>query len=252
MEKSKTNQRKAGVKAGKPTTEVVAVRGLLKHCLDQIYPDDPKKRRVGKATFGVYAFFDYDGEPIYVGKTYEGLSARIHRHITNQRTDPVAMNVLDPFEVYRIKLWPLFDLGDAVEKCRKKSRDRKQALAKANEHLCKAEYATYQELLEKSKFHAVLNEKDIDGGLTDLLPLPTPADFVIVPEEVYEARKHPDHRIARRAATIARLTQVISERKVSKGLRRTLVTQAKRLLDLADKQFEAMSGEIPVEGIKAE
>jgi hypothetical protein len=64
-------------------------------------------RSIGNSAFGIYAFYDYDGEPIYVGKTYEGLSSRIGRHLTNQRTDAVAMNVLDPFEVAEIRVWPL-------------------------------------------------------------------------------------------------------------------------------------------------
>jgi hypothetical protein len=63
--------------------------------------------RLGNYKFGVYAFFDYDGEPIYVGQTNERLRTRIRRHLTNQRTDAVAMKVLDPFEVYEIEVWPL-------------------------------------------------------------------------------------------------------------------------------------------------
>ena len=39
----------------------------------------------------------------------------------------------------------------------------------------------------------------------------------IIPEELYEQRKHPDVRIARRATTIAALARVISEREVSQG-----------------------------------
>lgn len=61
---------------------------------------------VGAVKWGVYAFFDYDGEPIYVGQTRESLATRIRRHLTNQRTDAVAMSVLDPFEVKTIKVWP--------------------------------------------------------------------------------------------------------------------------------------------------
>ena len=62
---------------------------------------------VGNYRWGVYAFFDYDGEPIYVGQTNEQLRTRIRRHLTNQRTDAVAMSVLDPFEVFEIEVWPL-------------------------------------------------------------------------------------------------------------------------------------------------
>lgn len=77
--------------------------------------------------------------------------------------------------------------------------------------------------------------------------MPDSVEFKIVPDAVYEARKHADVRIARRASTIASLAQVISERDVSKGLRRTLFTQAKRLADLAGQRFESASGSIPVE-----
>lgn len=53
----------------------------------------------------------------------------------------------------------------------------------------------------------------------------------IVSERVRELRSHPDFRIARRSLIISRLAQVISERKG--GLRRVLLTQAKRLKWLA-------------------
>ena len=70
----------------------------------------------------------------------------------------------------------------------------------------------------------------------------------IIPENVYPQRKHPDVRIARRASTIASLARRISERNVQRGLRATLLTQAKRLERLAEqrlKDFPAgSSGEI--------
>jgi hypothetical protein len=45
-------------------------------------------------------------------------------------------------------------------------------------------------------------------------------------------------RIARRASTIASLARVISERKVSRGLRQTLLTQARRLERLAAERLK--------------
>ena len=57
---------------------------------------------------------------------------------------------------------------------------------------------------------------------------PTPFRGRIVPQELYETRRHPDVRIERRASTIARLAKVISERDVSVGLRQTLLTQEER------------------------
>ena len=55
---------------------------------------------------------------------------------------------------------------------------------------------------------------------------------------IYPNRKHPDVRIARRASTIASLARVISERKVSRGLRATLLKQAKRLERLAEERLK--------------
>ena len=46
-------------------------------------------------------------------KTKAGIRARIRRHLTNQRTDAVAMSVLDPFEVAEIEMWPFWDLPKA-------------------------------------------------------------------------------------------------------------------------------------------
>ncbi|MES3029326.1 MAG: hypothetical protein V4820_15895 [Pseudomonadota bacterium] len=63
-------------------------------------------------------------------------------------------------------------------------------------------------------------------------------------------RSHPDFRIARRSLIISRLAQVISERKVQGGLRRVLLTQAKRLQWLSARRYEALGGaaSVPVEG----
>ena len=80
---------------------------------------------------------------------------------------------------------------------------------------------------------------------TELMELPVSVRARIVPESLFEVRKHPDIRIARRANTIASLAKVISERDVSPGLRRTLITQAKRLERLASQRF-ADFADVPI------
>lgn len=195
---------------------------------------DDRNRKVGDSKFGVYAFFDYDGEPIYVGQTSEKLRVRIRRHLTNHRTDAVAMNVLDPFEVADVEMWPLWDL---------KSSKPAEAAARLNA----AEYSAFRRVVRLSSFGAVLNEKNI--AETELVDLPQSIRVRIVPEALFEVRKHPDVRIARRANTIASLAKVISERDVSPGLRRTLVTQAKRLQLLAATRFAEFEDDpIEIEG----
>lgn len=204
--------------------DVAAIRREIQNFLRS---PDANGRRIGSAQCGVYAFYDYDGEPIYIGQTYEGLGARIGRHLTNQRTDAVAMNVLDPFEVAEIRVWPL-DLADLSKVEIKAELDR-------------AEYTLYLKVIEESSFNAVLNEKP--PHKTDLIKLPPAHSRRIIPADIYPVRKHPDVRIARRASTIAALARVISERKVTKWLRTTLLTQARRLEKLAAERLKEFAGE---------
>jgi GIY-YIG catalytic domain len=203
-------------------------------------------KNVGAFTCGVYAFFDYDSEPIYVGQTFEGLSSRIGRHLTNQRTDAVAMSVLDPFEVYIIEMYPLIE-HDGVKKTLKDGEGRKKnpVFEKAKADLNALELAVFRACIAKSRFKAVLNEKD-PAPTSLAIETPTPARVEIVSEEVLQIRGHADVRIARRAQTIARLAQVISERQVSVGLRRSLLVQAQRLEFLAGKQLSAWGGSAAV------
>lgn len=192
--------------------------------------------KVGDCRWGVYAFFDYDGEPIYVGQTNERLRTRIRRHLTNQRTDAVAMSVLDPFEVFEVAVWPLVDLQDTP---------RQDASARAR--LDALERAVTRLAIEGSRFGAILNEKDPPPGSLVAEP-PRSYRGRIVSDRVFELRRHPDVRIARRALIISRLAQVIAERKVQGGLRRVLLTQAKRLQWLAERRYEALGGAASVAG----
>ncbi len=86
-----------------------------------------------------------------------------------------------------------------------------------------------------------MNEKAPPVG--DLVvTAPTSLRARLVSDRVYQLRSHPDFRIARWALTISRLAQVISEREVQGGLRRVLLTQAKRLQWLAARRYEALGG----------
>lgn len=202
-----------------PPADVTAIRKEIDAFFKTL---DDSGRRVGNNKWGVYAFYDYDGEPIYVGQTFEGLGSRIGRHLTNQRTDAVAMNVLDPFEVAEIRVWPI-DLSamDADEQ---------------REHLDRAEFTVFEKVIRESKLGAVLNEKP--PRQTEVIELPKSYSMRIIPDSIYPQRKHPDVRIARRASTIASLARRISERNVQRGLRTTLLTQAKRLERLAEERLK--------------
>ena len=92
---------------------------------------------------------------------------------------------------------------------------------------------------------AVLNEKDIPER--PRLALPPSFRARIVPLEVYGRLSHPDLRVARRAATVASLARIVAERDVSKGLRRTLLTQTRRLEHLARLRLDEIGGAYPQE-----
>jgi hypothetical protein len=212
-----------------PPFETEDLRENLTRFLDTPFPP-AGPHFLGHYRWGVYAFFDYDGEPIYVGQTNERVRTRIRRHLTNQRTDAVAMSVLDPFEVFEIEVWPLPQLQDAP---------RTDAGARAQ--LDALERLITQQAIEDSQFKAILNEKDPPPGpLT--VEAPPSLRGRIVSDRVFELRSHPDFRLARRALILSRLAQVISERKVQGGLRRVLLTQAKRLQWLASRRYEALGG----------
>ena len=204
----------------KEPEDVTALYIGVKKALDTDYGDG---RRVGDCKYGVYLFYDYDEEPIYVGRTIEKLRGRIRRHLTNQRTDAVAMSVLDPFEVAEIEMWPFWELESAGN-------------SEAKDTLDRAEYAVYRKALQESQFSVVLNEKEIKPA--DEIVLPKSVRVSVLPAELREKREHPDIRLARRARTIANLARVISERSVRPGIRRTLWAQARRLEYLAKTRLE--------------
>ena len=160
--------------------------------------DDPNtglQRAVGGYKWGVYAFYDYDGEPIYVGQTKEKLSGRVGRHMTNQRTDAVAMSVLDPFEVAEIEVWPL----PQFEGVNKKHPDFNHAKA----YLDALEHHVFLRLRSESTFKAILNEKDPPPPTMPVNEPPSKRG-VVVSDEVRALRDHPDTRLARRALIVSK------------------------------------------------
>lgn len=180
--------------------------------------------RLGSVQWGVYAFFDYDDEPIYVGQTRESLGGRIGRHLTGRRSDAVAKKILDPFEVCTVRVYPLPQF-----------QGRKAGEQEPRETLDALEYKVFEDLLGKSKFGAVLNEKAPPTPKREV-EIPASYEGRIATEKIMEMRDHPDIRIARRAQTLAALATIISERRVGKGIRVTLLTQAKRLQWLAERR----------------
>jgi len=216
------------VRASLPAADVRRFRENLRDFLDA---RDSQNRKWGDAVWGVYAFYDYDGEPIYVGQTNEKLRTRIRRHLTNQRTDAVAMRVLDVMEVAEVEVWPLWGLQGTT-------RTDSAARALLDAH----EYSAYLLAIERSRFKAILNEK-IPPVSAQLAAMPESHRQSLIDVADRKEREHADIRIARRAESISRLADVARERgEVSPGLRRVLVVQAVRLAFLAAERFAFSEG----------
>jgi GIY-YIG catalytic domain len=225
-------------KKDQPPGAVKLIRSQLQKLMAEKDPARPDQA-IGDSV-GIYAYFDYDNEPIYVGQTSEKFRSRIGRHLTGQRSDAVAKFILDPFEVAEVAVWSVPAVAVARDP---KNPDKTAPPAQKKKLLNPYEYTVYKQLEAESRFHAVLNEGAIPP--TDLVELPQPVRGRIIPDELWEDRKHTDVRIARRASTISRLSQMISEREVSGGMRRTLLLQANRLAWLAKQRIHEIGIEFP-------
>ncbi|WP_241977540.1 GIY-YIG nuclease family protein [Cryobacterium cheniae] len=232
---------KPPTKKSMPTAFVQGFRVLLQEALAEKDVESQKKLT---GCVGVYAFYDYDREPIYVGQTWESFGIRIRRHLTGQRSDTLAYRILDPFEVAEVELWPTEGLRAKFAAMSKLTTDKNE-LKKIGDEKRKAldaiEYSVYLAAIAGSKYHAILNEKI--PPVSTPVALPASQRFVLVPPKLREEREHPDVRIARRAETLARVAAVAHERgEVSSGLRRVIVIQAVRLADLAAARLAYAEG----------
>ncbi|MEU1246346.1 GIY-YIG nuclease family protein [Micromonospora arida] len=225
-------------KKDQPPRAVQLIRAELTKVMALDDPNEPGCR-IGDAV-GVYAYFDYDLEPIYVGQTSSSFRDRVSRHLTGQRSDAVAKFILDPFEVAFVSMWSVPYVATAQSF---RNPGQKATSAEKKRLLDPYEYTVYRAIEKQSRFRAVLNEGVIQA--TEIVDLPAAIHERIIPAELWEDRKHSDVRIARRAATISRLSQMISEREVSGGMRRTLLLQAKRLTWLAEQRIHEVGVELP-------
>jgi hypothetical protein len=66
---------------------------------------------------GVYILCDLDDIPIYVGKSADGIRARVRRHLTSARSDIIANRQIDVWEIAWVWAFPVADRSeiDALE-----------------------------------------------------------------------------------------------------------------------------------------
>ncbi|WP_422738098.1 GIY-YIG nuclease family protein [Micromonospora sp. WMMD729] len=210
------------------TPQVRAFHVLLDQALSE---KDTDGRVWGNARFGCYAFYDLDGEVLYVGSAGEGLRTRVRRHLTGYRTDAVATRILDVHEVAELELWPIW----ALEEVGRSDRLRVQ-----NE-LSGIEGAIYRRAVAENQFGPPLNE--VIPADMNPATLPPSRRFALLDESTRQERSHPDARLARRAENLARLASTVLERgSPNDGMRRALLIQAARFTALAATHLAYVRG----------
>jgi hypothetical protein len=70
-----------------------------------------RKKAVASLTskIGVYILADLDNVPIYVGKSVQGIRARVARHLTSARSDIIANRQIDVWEIAYVWEFPTED-----------------------------------------------------------------------------------------------------------------------------------------------
>src|SRR5579862_117589 len=126
------------------------------------------------AGIGVYALCDLDGVAIYVGKSEDGIRARVNRHITSARSDVIANRMLDVWEVASVICWPV----------------------KEKAHL---------KVLEEYLFHRFHEQSPLMNGAIPPhvhslgFPLPQQTVVQLMPEEEVKSRQRVELRLPRQA-----------------------------------------------------
>lgn len=192
-------------------------------------------RRIGASVGCVYVLYDFDEEPLYVGKSTsagENVGTRIRRHLINRRADAVAKGVFSPFEVQAIKIFFL----------------RRPAGARTK--LSKGEVATvasYERYLYETLTARAARPRRGRKGVPPLPPLnesppkgrpwrrrtvPPSVRFSIVPPEIETALGAREVRIERWAEMIRRVSgsiRVADSAKTRRDLESVLHRQLKRV-----------------------
>jgi len=203
--------------------------------LDRALNDkDADGRTWSAARFGCYAFYDIDGDLIWLGTCNEHLRMRVRRHLTGLRSDAVATGILDVREVAELELWPLWEL-EGVRSSDPETRRRLSAL----------ENAIYRQGIVRNRFGLPLSVPPMDSERA--AQLPASRRFALLDEATFAERSHPDVRIKQYAEGLAHLSARVLERgNTSLEMRRVLANRAARLTAAAEARIAYVRGEDPV------
>src|SRR5690606_29918455 len=145
---------------------------------------DFRERAVRTLTnqIGVYVLCDLDGVPVYVGKSRDGIRARVRRHLTSARSDIIANRQIDVWEIAWVWAYPVDDPAD----------------------LARTEAALFHEFDPKS---ALMNGQ-VPAKPNPPLAIPKPAQTVqVMAEQEIKEKLDPALRLPRQAGRYAELVE---------------------------------------------
>lgn len=166
---------------------------------------------------GVYALVDLDGDPLYVGKSHDGIRNRVRRHLTSARSDIIANRQIDPWEIAEVWAWPC-----------------------APNEIAPMEAALFR------KFDAAktLMNGSIPSSMVALEP-PDPAQKVqVLPGDVRSQRLQPEIRLPRQIEHYNRLVDYILVVKDARHLRRSAGAHYERLSRYHDQFLKGVNAPV--------
>ena len=190
---------------------------------------------IGASVGCVYVLRDFDGEPLYVGKSTsagENVGTRIRRHLINRRADAVAKAVFSPFEAHSIEIYFLRKPPDARGKL---SRKELEAVTSYERHLYETLTARAARPRRGRKGvppQPPLNESPPTGGPWRGRSVPPSVRLTIVPPEIEAALGSREVRIERWAEMMRRVSgsiRVADSAKTRRSLESVLRRQLKRV-----------------------
>ena len=167
---------------------------------------------------GVYILADLDGTPVYVGKSRDGIRARVQRHLTSARSDVIANRQIDVWEIAYVWAYPEPDKGET-------------------------------DTLEGALFHHFHSESRLMNGQMPAVPpkgyvVPEPAQIVqVMSDEEIAERVDPELRLPRQAQHYAQLVDHFVTVKNSKQVAGAMDAHFERLRKYHAQMLGASSDE---------
>ena len=167
---------------------------------------------------GVYVLCDLDQVPIYVGRSADGIRARVNRHLTSARSDIIANRQIDVWEIAWVWAYPCKDPLERAE-------------------------------LEARLFHYWNAKNALMNGSIPAKPkgkviIPKPSQVVkVMSDEEIKEKKDPALRLPRQAERYSEIVNHFIAVKNSKQIARAMNAHFSRLSKYHGMLIRSASGE---------